>query len=277
MADQKTVTRDDLMLGDDLENAITSAAEIKKNVMTQCKDQDKTTYDRFYETVLMTRPDVIQVMDKKRKNRDDADVKLMKNFKKETSRSYKMVCDYLQPEELEDGQLTKFEKLADKVACAVQFLQYIGNTAMDDAFKARGITLEYKKLDEIHENYSAQGVKDNISDIFKTGVSIKTNVKRAADDIKEKIYATKVPVELQFDKESNPLGITPSDWNKLVDLRAKLLIAKNDKDEQAKVEDKASDMAGEKQFEMERARLLQKKLMTMQAEETSAEESEKDS
>ena len=143
-------TREDLMLGDDLEAAITEAAQLKNDVTTSCKSRDKTTYDRFYETILMTRPDVTAVFDKKKKNRDDADNELVKKFKKDTARTYKQVCDYLQPEKLEDGQQTKFEKIADKVAAVAQMLDYIGDKRLADAFKERGIELVFKKLEDTH-------------------------------------------------------------------------------------------------------------------------------
>ena len=110
-------------------------------------------------------------------------------------------------------------------------------------------------------------MRDNIVDIFKTGQKIKSDLTRASEDIKDRIYAQKVPLELQFEKSENPIGITPSDWSKLVDIRAKLLAAANDKDKASKAEDQASDLAGDKQFEIERAKLVQKKLMTMQADE----------
>lgn len=76
------VNREELIKGEDMEKALVEAAEIKMNILTTYKEQDKTNFEQFYETVLHSRKDITDILDKKKKNRTDADNELLKQFKR---------------------------------------------------------------------------------------------------------------------------------------------------------------------------------------------------
>ena len=80
-----------------------------------------------------------------------------------------------------------------------------------------------------------------------------------------------VPQELVYEKETNPVGLKKSDWTKLVDFKTKLIMAAAE-DQKEKIEDQANDLAAEKQFDQERARLMQIKLTSLEAEPESVAE-----
>ena len=135
------VNREELIKGEDMEKALVEAAEIKRTILTTYKEQDKTNYEQFYSTCLHADREISDILDKKKKNRTEAEEEQVKAFKKRVARSYKMVCDLLTPEELDDGKPSKFEKIVDKVALVLDYLRYIGANELENEFNRRGITL----------------------------------------------------------------------------------------------------------------------------------------
>jgi hypothetical protein len=90
-------------------------------------------------------------------------------------------------------------------------------------------------------------------------VSVKNDTKEFA----EGIFETAVPPELVYEKNSNPVGLKKSDWSKLVDVQTKLMMAQPG-EQLEKAETQLNDLAADKQFDQERARLMQVKLSTME-------------
>ena len=74
-----------------------------------------------------------------------------------------------------------------------------------------------------------------------------------------------VPQELVYEKETNPVGLKKRDWTKLVDFKTERIMAAAE-DQKEKIEDQASDLAGEKQFDIERAKIMQAKLTALESE-----------
>jgi len=62
-----------------------------------------------------------------------------------------------------------------------------------------------------------------------------------------------------YDKESNNTGLKPGDFRRLVDLKAKQLVAKSE-EAKAKIDEKLQHAAADKQFEIARAELVRDKL-----------------
>lgn len=250
-----------LIKSDEFEKALVSAAEVKNERLELCKSRNKNNYAQFYDLVLATRQDIQMILDKKRKNRTDADVNVIKQFKKETSALYKMTCDFLVPEQLEEGEPSKVEKLVKKVAAIVRMLDYLGHNEIDNEFKKYGIELNYKKMDE-EDAFSQSNVKSAVKSIFTNGVNIKDDINKGNEEIKTGIYESSVPVDLQFDKSTNPTGIKAADFCKLVDLKAKYLRAQ-DESAKGKVEEIATNMAEDYVFQNKRNDIINQKLIEM--------------
>lgn len=260
------VDREELIKGEDMEKALTEAAEVKKNILTTYKEQDKTNYEQFYATCLHANSEIQDILDKKKKNRTDAEEEAVKKFKKTTARSYKMVCELLTPEEVEDGKPNKFEKIVDRVALVLDYLRYIGANELENEFNRRGITLATGlRLEDKSDVWADERVRENVKNIFAAGKRVRENVAADTKVISEEILMRAVPQELVYEKESNPVGLKKSDWTKLVDFKTKLLMAAAE-DQKEKIEDQASDLAGEKQFDIERAKIMQAKLTSLEAE-----------
>lgn len=263
----ENINREELIKGEDMDKALLEAAEVKKTILTTYKEKDKSNYEQFYETVLHSRQDINELMAKKKKDRTDEQNQILKDFQKNTKRSYKMVCDLITPEEVEEGKLTKFQKIAEKVYLVLDYLRYIGADELENEFNKHGISLATgTRLEDRSDVWADERVKENIKSIFNAGKKVREDTIADTNVILEEIFAQAVPQELVYEKDSNPVGLKKGDWAKLVDFKTKLVMAKED-EQREKIEDAANMLAEEKQFDQERAKLMQAKLTALELEE----------
>lgn len=260
-------TKTDLIKGEEFEKALSDAAKVKRENLTSVKTRNKDNYSRFYDIMVMSRKDIQNILDNRKKDRTDADNEKLKNFKKETSQSYRQICNLLAPEVLEDGELSKIQKLVQKIAPIVKLMEYIGCDEIETEFKKYGITLDYLKLSDSETIFENEQVENDIKEIFETGKKLKDESNKNNETIKEVIFETSVPTELRFDKSTNPTGIKNTDFCKLVDLKTKMLMAAS-VEAQEKLDDQINDLAGQCEFDSARSRLIQSKLINFQTEET---------
>ena len=257
-------SKDTIVLGEDFGKAIDSAAELKKETLTLCKSRNRNNYVHFYDLMVASNREIQSILDMKAKDRKDVDKSTLKEFKKNVSATYRGVCELLSDPEPEEGEESKVQKLVRKVAVLVKMLDYIGYYKLENEFSYYGISLKYEGLEE-NETFSDERIRDDVKDIFRNGKSIKEDVDGKNLAIKESIFETAVPQELQYDKDSNPTGLKSSDFCKLVAMRTKFLMAEDDESKE-KAEEKASDLAGDCEFSMERSRLMQLKLTELNQE-----------
>ena len=251
----------ELIKSDAFENALTEAANVKKETLTSCKDRNKNNYSHFHDVMLMSRKDIQSILDMKKRNRSDEDNAKVKQFKKETSFVYKTICDLIIPEEdLEEGDENKIQKMCKKVASVIKMMNYIGHNEIEDEFKKYGIEFKYQKLDE-NDCFSNDNIKKDIEMIFDLGKGIKEDINKNNESIKTEIYESAVPIDLQYDKQSNPTGIKNTDFCKLVDLKTKMIMAGEDEDKKEKISDQANTIAGDLEFSNVRNKILQAKLV----------------
>lgn len=256
--------RDSIVLGEDFGKAIDAAAELKKETLTLCKSRDKNNYDHFYDLMVASNREIQSILDMKPKDRKDTEKSILKEFKKDVSATYRGVCELLSDPEPEEGEESKVQKLVRKVALLVRMLDYIGYGKLEAEFGKYDIGLSYDRLSE-NEVFSDERIKEDVKGIFENGKSIKEDVDGKNNSIKEDIFANSVPQELQFDKSSNPSGLKSSDFCKLVAMRTKFLMAQDDESKE-KADERASDMAGDCEFSIERSRLMQLKLSELNQE-----------
>lgn len=259
----ETVNREELIKGEDMDKALLEAAEVRKNILTTYRDQDKSNMDQFYETVFNSRADVREIADKRKKDRSDEENAMLKAFAKDTRRSYKMVCDMLTPEEVEEGKPTKVQKLVDRIALVYDYLKYVGADELEREFAKRGLEIRSVPLEERSPVWADERVRENIKNVFAAGKKVRENTIADTNVILEEIFTSAVPQELVYEKDSNPVGLKRGDWAKLVDFKTKLVMAKEE-EQREKIEDQANTLAEEKQFDQERARLMQAKLTALE-------------
>lgn len=262
---ENTENKTELIKSEAFENALVSAANLKMENLTSVKTRNKDNYSRFYDIMVMSRKDIQSILDRRKKDRTDDDNNKLKAFKKETSQSYRQICQLIAPEQLEEGEQTKIEKLVQKIAPIVKMMNYIGHSEIDKEFEKYGIKLDYTQLIDSETLFENENIENDIKSIFETGKNLRVESDNNNEAIKGTIFETSVPLELQFDKASNPTGIKSSDFCKLVDIQTKLLMA-NTESEREKVDEKANDLAGEIEFTNARNKLMQSKLMDLQSE-----------
>lgn len=253
--------KNELMNSEEFNKALESAAEIKKEIDTSCKNRNRDNYTRFYDIMVTSNKRVIEILDKKKKNRTDEENNYIKEFKKDVSQTYKQVCDLITPEELEEGELTKVQKMVQKITRVVRMMSYLGHHEIEDEFKEAGIVLEYSPLDE-NETFQNESIKANIEDVFSIGRNIKEDVKNNKTEIEETIYTKSVPIDLQFDKQMNPVGLKPADFSKLVSLKAKIMMAVSD-EQKEKIEESVENAAAEYVFQNNRNDIMNKKILNL--------------
>jgi len=252
--------RKELICGEEFEKALVQAANLKKEIETSCKSRNKDNYSRFYEMMLMSRKDIEEINGKRKRDRTDEDNAKLKEFKKTTSRTYRLVCDLIVPEDLEEGEESKFQKMTAKIISVVRMLDFLGHHEIEDEFKKAGMEISFKKLAE-EDAFQNENVASNMKDVFEVGKKIREEIKDNTEAITEDVFQS-VPQDLQYEKSTNPTGIKSGDFSKLVDLKVKLMMA-NDDDQKEKVGDQAETMASDKEFEIAKQRILQSKYLDL--------------
>lgn len=254
------VQKTELIKGEEFEKALSDAAELKRENITSVKSRNRDNYSRFYDIMLMSRRDIQSILDKRKKDRTDSENDEVKAFKKETSAQYRQICQLIAPEELEEGELTKVQKIVQKIAPIIKLMDYIGHNEIEKEFGKYGIRFDYLHLLDSENVFENEQVEADIKEIFDRGKDLRGEVEKNNEAIKTTIFESVVPLDLQFEKSTNPTGIKSSDFCKLVDLKTKMLMAADD-EAREKVEEKANDLAGQCEFDNARLKLLQSKLL----------------
>lgn len=259
MADKKK-----LLQSKEFEAALAEGSQKKKELVTSCKEANKAAFEQFSEILMLANDSVQSILSKRRKNRTDAELEEVKNFKQRIRQMYFQAQHLIAPEQLEAGKKTKFEKIVEKIVPVIDILRYIDEAALENELKKHNISVAGRpKLEEQFPTLAEQAKVTSIKQIFADAKNIKKRINDGNEAIGTSIYMQKVPIELQFDKDNNNTGLKPGDFRKLVDMKLKLDLAKSAEAKQ-KVDEKIEDQAAEKQFEIARAELVRDGLMKLQ-------------
>lgn len=255
-------TKQELIKSEAFENAVSEGAEYKKEIVTTYKRQNKDNFKRFQEVMLDSDPEIKKILETKKKKRTDDDNMRLKQFKTTVSQMYRQAAELIVPEKAEEGKKTKLEKIVDKIVPVISLLQFIDQDILNAEFKKRNAVVNVAAFSEMFSGLAADGKKDVLKEIFETAKSIKMKVITDSERITNDVFSTKVPIELQFDKDTNNSGLKAGDFQKIVDVKTKLLIAQTE-DDKAKVDEAIQHIATEKQFEAARAELVRDTLANM--------------
>lgn len=253
-------SKKDLILSDDFEKAVESASDIRKSLLTSVKTRNKDNFDRFYDIMVTGNRHIQDILDKRAKDRTDTEKQELKDFKSGLKKSYKLVVDILsQGNDVDEGEQTIVQKMVEKISSVIFLLKYLGNDELSHEFGNKGIKVSFDTLEEQNSVFENENIRKNIEEVFETGKKLKDEVDSGKQAITETIYSTSVSEELQYDKSSNPCGIKPTDFARLVDVKTKLIMAFDD-EAKDKVKDQANLLAEDKEFEIARNRIIQSKL-----------------
>lgn len=259
-----------LLGSDEFKNAVEEGVALNSETVTSCKSRDKDNFERFYELMLDSDEEIQAILNKRKKNRTDDENTKVKQFKKKVTQMYKQTQLLLSEEDVEEGKKTRVEKLVEKIFPVITILKYIGENKLEVEFRKNGITLQFNELDN-NQYLSNDTVKQNIKNIFTNAKAIKDQVNDQSKSIADSIFM-QIPVDLQFDKDTNPAGMKPSGFKKLVDLKTRLALAKTDESKD-KVNEKIHDLIVDTQFDRARNNLM---MESMTAISESTEEQQND-
>ena len=260
----KNTTKEDLLKSDEFDKAIAEGAECKKDMVTSDRIQNKQNFNRFYEVMLEANEEIKKILDTKKKLRSDSDNEAVENFKKTVRAMYAQVQALTVDEHLEEGKKTRVEKIVEKIIPVIDILRYIGCNELENEFARRGMKLTTTmKLEDKYPELNNDDKRKVMKDIFDTATSIRQKVIDDNDYINNDLFTRKVPLGLQYDKSTNNVGFKTGDWRKLVDAKAKLIMASTEEAKE-KVEEKIEHIATEKQFEAARAELVRDKMLSLQ-------------
>lgn len=256
-------TKEQLINSKEFETALIEGAEHKKDIVTSYKSQNKNNFNSFYEVMLEANQDIQKILNTKKSKRTDGEKQQLEDFKKSMRSMYNQVQALTVDEHLEAGQKTKLEKIVDKIIPVINILRYINCNKLEDEFNRRGMTLNIENICVKYPALNTDDKRTAIAGIFNTATTICQKVLDDNNYINEDIFTKKVPTDLQYDKESNNVGLKTGDWRKLVDAKAKLIMATSEEAKE-KAEEKIENIAAQKQFEVARAELVRDKLTKLQ-------------
>ena len=257
------MTKKELIDSKEFEDALLEGANCKNELIESFKTQNKTAYSDFYQAMLEANNEICSILDIKKKNRTPDQVKQVNDFNATVKAMYWQVQNLSLKEDLEEGKKTKIDKIVDKIVPVIKILRYIDDNRLDDAFKKHGISIVTSKLEEDIPSLKQDAKKIAITGLLKNAVAVKQKAVDSNERINNDIYQTKVPIDLQFDKQSNNTGLKQGDWRKLVDFKAKLLQAKSEEAKES-IDEKIENTAADKQYEIARAELVRDKLTKLQ-------------
>lgn len=261
MSDKKELLKE-LLTSKEFEDALDEGVEFKKCIITTYKEENKINYDLFFDIMLNANEKIKRLIQLPKKRRTNEDNELIKNFKSEIKALYSQCQNLLVEEKTEDNKKSKIQKIVEKIIPVILLLRYIGNNSLDKEFAKYGYNILGPTFEEKYEDLKAESKRKVISDIFNTAKNIKEKVINDNNKIAENIFSTKVPIELQYDKEMNPTALKPTDFAKLVTVKTKKDIAESE-DSKNKISEKIEAMSAEKQFEAVRAELMRDSLLNI--------------
>lgn len=275
---------EELILSEDFDRALEGGADIKSEINGTMKQRVKNNYDMFYDIMLLSRPDIQSICDKKKKDRTANETDELKNFIKLTKRQYRFVKDmmFLSEDERKNDDGTtnsvpkKVVQLVERLSATYAILKYIGCHTLDDELLKNKIGVSAVPLEMRSEVFENERIRESMKDIFDESCKIYGDIDNAERKIREDIFVNMVPGALQFDKDTNPSGIKDSDFKKLVNVKYKMLKSEKSGDEDAreKASEKVMDEAEKKTFEIERNKTIRVGLIALGAESEETEDSE---
>lgn len=264
-----------LIRSEEFDQALLKGSDIKSEISGTMKQRSKNNYERFYEVMLLCNPEIQSICDKRKKDRTDEESNRLKKFIKETKTQYKLARDMMflsEDDKLNDDGTTntvpkKLMQLVDKISLVHALLKYVGYDVLDKELLKRGIMVASESFENKSEAFENEQIKNDITETLTESCKIQGDIESAERSIREDVFPNMVPVDLQFDKNTNPGGIRDSDFKKLVEVKFKLVKSEQaDVEAQEKASEKAFDEAEKKTFEIQRNKTMRAGLIALGAE-----------
>lgn len=271
--DNATDVRKELICSDKFEEALNEGVSKHNEITGTLKSRNRDNYGLFYDIMLKSRTDIQEILEKRKRMRTAAEQEEVKRFNDRTKRQYRFVKDMVfvgEDDSMDESGVTnrlpkKLVQLVEKLDAVVAVLSYIGHDEFEDELKKRGIAFKYEPLERQSDVFQNELVKRDVIGVFDSCCAIQKEVDAKKVEISESIFETSVPQELRYDKDMNPIGIKPSDFGKMVSIKAKIEKAKTDETKDKAVS-AADTMSEEKTFDITRSEILRAKYLEMSSD-----------
>ena len=259
-----------LICSDAFEKALASGSERNIEIDGTLKSRSKSNYETFFDIMLRSRTDIQSILDKKKKQRTAQENEALAAFKRTTSLQYKQLREIIfidEDESLDEDGVTapfskKLVKLVDNIANVTKLLKYIGHSEFEGELAKRGISLSYTKLEDESECFENDAIRESVVSVFDSACNIQKDINTKKREITDEVFPLAVPTALQYDKDMNPSGIKPSDFNKLVQLQTKKIKALSE-EAKDKFGRQATTEAENKHYDSIRNEVLREKYMAL--------------
>lgn len=264
-----------LIRSEEFDQALLKGSDIKSEISGTMKQRRKNNYDRFYEMMLFCNPEIQSICDKKKKDRTEDETNMLKKFIKETKAQYRLAKDMMflsEDDSLNDDGTTntvpkKLMQLVEKISLVHALLKYVGYDVLDKELLKRGIMVSSESFESKSEAFENEQIRKDMADTLFESCKIQGEIESAERSISDDVFTNMVPVDLQFDKNTNPGGIRDSDFKKLVGVKFKLLKSEqSDVEAKEKASEKAFDEAEKKTFEIQRSKTVRAGLIAIGAD-----------
>ena len=250
-------------------NAINSAVEHLRPINNEIKSKMKDAYHLFYDIMVRTHPDIEKILAKKTGARNPGEDAKLAAFKKDMSFIYRQINGLLFEntegenfDTVQEKKETKISKMVSKIAKIIPLMDYIGHNEIQEEFMKYGIQIKFTPLQEQGDAYQNPNIKQAIVDVFKDSQAVLKEKEDKMNDIKNSVFTTEVPPDLQYDSDINRSGLKVNDFIKL----AKMAIRYRDDKDIDKIEQATTNEVENNTFDINRLETIRAIILDISSE-----------
>lgn len=207
-----------MLNSDEFQALIDKATPYRVKIMTEYSPYLAEIRDEFSQTMINIDDDLSKIAKQKPKDLDENNFKKLRAATKKFKRQFTDVKRIIHPNARPDGTLQDpIGKLIEKLLNIGPLLQYIDRSELVDRFKAAGIYIKFKSLEEDNPALSSDEMKTKIKYIFDEADKTQGKICQAADEIKINIYdEIDDSIKYSIKDPKNKAGIKPAQFQKIV-------------------------------------------------------------
>lgn len=239
---QKFDEMKDLIHSDEFKDAIQKCTDTHVEILTTYKPEIKECKEDFADAAMACFSD------------------LGKREKKKKSREFQTIFNKLHgfwdsEDENSSGE-TKIDRIATQVSNLIKWFAFLGDDRVKTALESRGIYLDDAKTEKIISEYPlTTGAATTMKSCLDDATTKNRKIREMTKSLAENLYADNVPTELQFDKDTNPIGLKPASFNKICKANAMKMTKSKEKADKY-----ITDMAEKAAFNEATEQLIQESL-----------------
>ena len=232
----------DLVHTDEFKEAVQKCTDKHVEIIETYKPEIKECKQDFAEAAATCFSD----MGKREKKR------MMRDFQSTFNKLHRL----WDSEEQNSSGETKLSRLAQEVSNVIRWFDFLGDDRMKTLLQDNGVYIDDAKTRKITKDYP---LTDAVGQTMKSCLDDATlknrKIREMTKDMSEDLFSSNVPTELQFDKDTNPIGLKASSFNKICKANAVKMTKSKEKSDKY-----ISDLAEKAAFNEATEQLVQESL-----------------